>query len=136
MANYHILTKKWIKNKYALPFVILDYICNDICPDIKDKTQKKLRDDILCIFHDIVYCLTNIMKFEQDPLNAISRYDPLETLDYARCFRKIDEAITKLDPYIKEDIVITLADPELLDMCEFVPEFPKKIEIRIHGLSK
>ena len=133
---YYIISNKWIKNKYTLPFVILDCIYNDICPDIKDKTQKKLRDEILDIFHDIVYCLTNIMKFEQDPLNTISRYDPLETLDYASCFRKIDESIKKLESYIKEDIVITLADPELLDMCDFVPEFPKKIELRIHSLSK
>ena len=46
---YYIITNKWIKNKYTLPFVLLDYIRESILPD--RKKDKKYTKDVKVIVY-------------------------------------------------------------------------------------
>lgn len=130
MKTYR-LTNKWIKNKYTLPFVILNIIGDIILPDRKDTTKKQLRREILEAFHDISYCLINIIKFENDPLDNISGYDPLETLDKTHKIIDLDNSINKIIEYIDESITIELVD--LREFNEFLPDFKNKVIYKYIG---
>ncbi len=130
---YYIITNKWIKNKYTLPFVILDYIRESILPD--RKKDRKYTNEVNEVFHDVVWCLSNIIKMSDEPIRTLcSGYDPLESLDLAGCIRKLDIAIDKLETYITEDINIKFVNFEnnndLLNYMEFVPAF-KKVHLSI-----
>jgi len=126
---YYIITNKWIRNKYTLPFVILDYIRETILPD--PKKDRKYTNEVNEVFHDVVWCLSNIIKISDKPINTLcSGYDPLETLDLTGCIRKLDKVVEKLETYITEDIDIKFANVygdknDLIDYMEFVPEFKK-----------
>lgn len=131
---YYIITNKWIKNKYTLPFVLLDYIRESILPD--RKKDKKYTNEVNEAFHDVVWCLSNVIKMSDEPIHTLcSGYDPLESLDLAGCVRKLDIAIDKLETYITEDIEIKFANifgnsNDLLNYMEFVPAF-KKVHLSI-----
>lgn len=131
---YYIITNKWIKNKYTLPFVLLDYIRESILPD--RKKDKKYTNEVNEVFHDVVWCLSNVIKMSEEPIHTLcSGYDPLESLDLAGCVRKLDIAIDKLETYITEDIEIKFANifgnsNDLLNYMEFVPAF-KKVHLSI-----
>lgn len=131
---YYIITNKWIKNKYTLPFVLLDYIRESILPD--RKKDKKYTNEVNEVFHDVVWCLSNVIKMSEEPIHTLcSGYDPLESLDLAGCVRKLDIAIDKLETYIIEDIEIKFANifgnsNDLLNYMEFVPAF-KKVHLSI-----
>lgn len=131
---YYIITNKWIKNKYTLPFVLLDYIRESILPD--RKKDRKYTNEVNEVFHDVVWCLSSVIKMSDEPIHTLcSRYDPLESLDLAGCVRKLDIAIDKLETYITEDIEIKFANifgnsNDLLNYMEFVPAF-KKVHLSI-----
>ena len=131
---YYIITNKWIKNKYTLPFVLLDYIRESILPD--RKKDKKYTNEVNEVFHDVVWCLSNVIKMSDEPIHTLCNgYDPLESLDLAGCVRKLDIAIDKLETYITEDIEIKFANifgnsNDLLNYMEFVPAF-KKVHLSI-----
>lgn len=131
---YYIITNKWIKNKYTLPFVLLDYIRESILPD--RKKDKKYTNEVNEAFHDVVWCLSNVIKMSDEPIHTLcSGYDPLESLDLAGCIRKLDIAIDKLETYITEDIEIKFVNifgknNDLLNYMEFVPAF-KKVHLSI-----
>ena len=131
---YYIITNKWIKNKYTLPFVLLDYIRESILPD--RKKDRKYTNEVNEVFHDVVWCLSNVIKMSDEPIHTLcSGYDPLESLDLAGCVRKLDIAIDKLETYITEDIEIKFANifgnsNDLLNYMEFVPAF-KKVHLSI-----
>lgn len=131
---YYIITNKWIKNKYTIPFVLLDYIRESILPD--RKKDKKYTNEVNEAFHDVVWCLSNVIKMSEEPIHTLcSGYDPLESLDLAGCVRKLDIAIDKLETYIIEDIDIKFANifgnsNDLLNYMEFVPAF-KKVHLSI-----
>lgn len=131
---YYIITNKWIKNKYTLPFVLLDYIRESILPD--PKKDRKYTNEVNEVFHNVVWCLSNVIKMSNEPIDTLcSGYDPLESLDLAGCVRKLDIAIDKLETYITEDIDIKFANifgnsNDLLNYMEFVPAF-KKVHLSI-----
>lgn len=131
---YYIITNKWIKNKYTLPFVILDYIRENILPD--HKKDRKYTNEVNEAFHDVVWCLSNVIKMSNEPISTLcSGYDPLESLDLAGCVRKLDIAIDKLETYITEDIDINFVNVfgnnnDFIDYMEFVPAF-KKVHLHI-----
>ena len=131
---YYIITNKWIKNKYTLPFVLLDYIRESILPD--RKKDRKYTNEVNEVFHNVIWCLSNVIKMSDEPIRTLcSGYDPLESLDLAGCVRKLDIAIDKLETYITEDIDIKFANifgnsNDLLNYMEFVPAF-KKVHLSI-----
>jgi len=131
---YYIITNKWIKNKYTLPFVLLDYIRESILPD--PKKDRKYTNEVNEAFHAVVWCLSNVIKMSDEPIHTLcSGYDPLESLDLAGCVRKLDIAIDKLETYITEDIDINFVNVfgnnnDFIDYMEFVPAF-KKVHLHI-----
>lgn len=134
-GSYYIINPKWVRNKYVLPFVIINLIYKDFNLDPKDRTIKEFREELKGVLHNLVYCLEKIIKLDNNPINNLGNgYDPLETLDYTRCFINIEDATKQLNNLISNQIDIRLSK-EMVDMMDYVPEFDThKVKLSIPSI--
>ena len=133
----YTLDFKYIRNKYVAALAVLNCIYDAVVPEDEapdwDESPTKCRISKTKAMVALSNNMMHIMSYDMHTNDYFCKYDALETVLDAGCFRKLQQSITDVEYFIDERIVIEfkgiMPEPEIM---LFIPDFnPDKVKIEI-----
>lgn len=133
----YTLDFKYIRNKYVAALAVLNCIYDAVVPEDEeldwDESPTKCRISKTKAMIALSNNMMHIMSYDMNTNDYFCKYDALETVLDAKCFRKLPQSIADVEYFIDEPVVIEFkgmfCDPEIM---QFVPDFsPEKVKIEL-----